>query len=110
MATAKKKDYLWFVKAPGHVQVPVIAQDWEQATLEAAQFWGVKWAEIFWQCELVKKTEVIRNMCCRCKRFFNGEGVECEPCRKLRAAEEAEEQAARRRYWKKHFLRESSRG
>lgn len=38
------------------------------------------------------------------------EGVECEPCQKLRAAEEAEEQAARRRYWKKHFLRESSRG
>ena len=65
MATAKKKDYLWFVKAPGHVQVPVIAQDWEQATLEAARFWGVKWAEIFWQCELVKKTDVIRNMCCR---------------------------------------------
>lgn len=110
MATAKKRDYLWFVTAPGHVQVPVVAPDWEQATLEAAHFWGVSWAKIFWQCELVKKTDVMKNVCCRCKRYFNGEGVECDPCRKLRFTEEQNARAANRQYWKKHFARESSRG
>lgn len=110
MATARKRDYLWFITAPGHVQVPVVAPDWEQATVEAARFWGVPWAKIFCQCELVRKSEVLRNVCIRCKRHFNGEGVECEPCQKLRAIEEKEAQAAARRYWKKqHYLREKSR-
>ena len=86
MATARKRDYLWFITAPGHVQVPVVAPD----------------------CELVRKSEVLRNVCIRCKRHFNGEGVECEPCQKLRAIEEKEAQAAARRYWKKHYLREKS--
>lgn len=72
------------------------------------RFWGVPWAKIFCQCELVRKSEVLRNVCIRCKRHFNGEGVECEPCQKLRAIEEKEAQAAARRYWKKHYLREKS--
>ena len=108
VATARKRDYLWFITAPGHVQVPVVAPDWEQAPVEAARFWGVPWAKIFCQCELVRKSEVLRNVCIRCKRHFNGEGVECEPCQKLRAIEEKEAQAAARRYWKKHYLREKS--
>mgnify|MGYP007027435130 CR=1 FL=1 len=67
MATAKKRDYLWFIKA------------------------------------------VIRNVCCRCGKHFNGDGVECEPCRRIRAVEERNARAAERRYWKKHFARESSK-
>lgn len=109
MATAKKRDYLWFIKAPGHVQVPVMAPDWEQATVQAARFWGANWGKIFWQCELVRKTEVLRNVCCRCGKHFNGDGVECEPCRKIRAVEERNARAAEQRYWKKHFARESSK-
>lgn len=108
MATAKKKEYLWFIKAPGHAQVPVVAADWEQATLEAAHFWDVPWAKIFWQCELVRKTAVIRNVCCRCGRHFNAPGVECEPCRMIRATEEQNAQAAERRYWQRHYIRKSS--
>ena len=105
MGTAKKKEYLWFVKAPGHAQVPVVAADWEQATLEAARFWNVPWAKIFWQCELVSRTTVVKNVCHRCGRYFNGEGVECEPCQKLRAVEEKNAQAAERRYWQRHYAR-----
>ena len=109
MATARKRDYLWFITAPGHVQVPVVAPDWEQATVQAARFWGANWGKIFWQCELVRKTEVIRNVCCRCGKHFNGDGVECEPCRRIRAVEERNARAAEQRYWKKHFARESSK-
>ena len=73
MATAKKRDFLWFITAPGHVQVAVI-----------------------------------RNVCCRCGKHFNGEGVECEPCQKLRAAEEKNAKAAERRYWREHFTNEKA--
>ena len=108
MATTKKQEYLWFITAPGHAQVPVVAPDWEQATVKAAQFWGVPWAKIFCRCELVRKTAVIRNVCCRCGKHFNGEGVECEPCQKLRAAEEKNAKAAERRYWREHFTNEKA--
>lgn len=105
---AKPKEYLWFIKAPGHVQVPVVAADWEQATVQAARFWDVPWAKIFCQCELVRKTVVIRNVCCRCGKHFNAPGVECEPCRMIRATEEQNEKAAERRYWQRHYIRKSS--
>ena len=86
-----------------------MAPDWEQATVQAARFWGANWGKIFWQCELVRKTEVIRNVCCRCGKHFNGDGVECEPCRKIRAVEERNARAAEQRYWQKQFARESSK-
>lgn len=105
---AKPKEYLWFIKAPGHVQVPVVAADWEQATVQAAKFWDVPWAKIFCQCELVRKSVVIRNVCCRCGKHFNAPGVECEPCKLIRATEEQNAQAAERRYWQRHYIRKSS--
>ena len=108
MAAAKKRDFLWFITAPGHVQVPVVAPDWEQATVKAAQFWGVPWGKLFCRCEMVLKTAVIRNVCCRCGKHFNGEGVECEPCQKLRAAEEKNVRAAERRYWRAHYIKEKA--
>lgn len=40
---AKKTEWLWFVACEGHVTAPVIAESWEQATVEAAKFWGVRW-------------------------------------------------------------------
>ena len=103
-----EKSICWVVHHPEIGTAFVAAEDWERATVEAARFWGVPWAKIFCQCELVRKSEVLRNVCIRCKRHFNGEGVECEPCQKLRAIEEKEAQAAARRYWKKHYLREKS--
>ena len=89
---AKPKEYLWFIKAPGHVQVPVVAADWEQATVQAARFWDVPWAKIFCKCELVRKSVVIRNVCCRCGVWFHGSGVVCDHCR---SEAEIEERRAR---------------
>ena len=37
----KKDDFLWWVQCEGHYDVPVIAPNWELATVEAAHLWGV---------------------------------------------------------------------
>lgn len=108
MATARKRDYLWFITAPGHVQVPGGRTGLGAGHGGGGPVLGRAVGEDLLQCELVRKSEVLRNVCIRCKRHFNGEGVECEPCQKLRAIEEKEAQAAARRYWKKHYLREKS--
>ena len=49
---SKKDDFLWWVQCEGHYDVPVIAPNWELATVEAAHLWGVPWAKVAARCEL----------------------------------------------------------
>ena len=60
---AKKTEWLWFVACEGHVTAPVIAESWEQATVEAAKFWGVRWGAVAAACELQEKRPVVKNVC-----------------------------------------------
>ena len=52
---SKKDDFLWWVQCEGHYDVPVIAPNWELATVEAAHLWGVPWAKVAARCELREK-------------------------------------------------------
>lgn len=97
---ANKKEYLWWVKAEDLCKVPVIAETWEQATLEAALFWGVPWAKVVAKCELVEKLPVVRNVCVRCGTLFNGSGVMCEHCRSEAEIEARRSAAASSRYFR----------
>ena len=45
MAGSRKKEFVFFVKHPNHTTVPVIAENWEQATMKAAEFWGIGWGQ-----------------------------------------------------------------
>lgn len=60
---SKKDDFLWWVQCEGHYDVPVIAPNWELATVEAAHLWGVPWAKVAARCELREKLPVVRNVC-----------------------------------------------
>lgn len=66
----KKDDFLWWVQCEGHYDVPVIAPNWELATVEAAHLWGVPWAKVAARCELREKLPVVRNVCQRCGKIF----------------------------------------
>ena len=71
----KKADFLWWVQCEGHYDVPVIAPNWELATVEAAHLWGVPWAKVAARCELREKLPVVRNVCQRCGKIFHGSAV-----------------------------------
>lgn len=98
---AAKKEWLWFVACEGHVTAPVIAEDWELATVEAARFWGVPWATVAAQCELQEKRPVVKCVCCRCGTWFHGSGVMCDHCRSETEIEERRVKAAKQRYFRR---------
>lgn len=100
-AKTKKKEWLWFVSCEGHATMPVIAESWEQATVEAARLWGVRWGAVAALCELEEKRPVIRNVCCRCGTWFHGSGVVCDHCRSEAEIEERRVRAAKKNYFRR---------
>lgn len=98
---AAKKEWLWFVSCEGHVTAPVIAESWEQATVEAARFWGVRWGAVAAMCELQEKRPVVKNVCYKCGVYFHGSGVVCDHCRSEAEIEERRAQAAKRNYFRR---------
>lgn len=98
---AAKKEWLWFVSCEGHVTAPVIAESWEQATVEAARFWGVRWGAVAAMCELQEKRPVVKNVCYKCGAYFHGSGVVCDHCRSEAEIEERRMQAAKKNYFRR---------
>ena len=62
----KKQIYIWWVKHPDHTTAVVIAESWEQATMEAAKWWEVPWGKVVALCEEEKREALARGMCCDC--------------------------------------------
>lgn len=94
MAT-KDKNILWEVGCEGHTDAWVIADNWEQATVKAAEFWGVSWRSVAALCELKnKKVGCKNNVCYKCGRVYYGALPLCDICKKTAVLEEQE---ARRR-------------
>lgn len=79
-AKSKKTDFLWWVQCEGYPDVPVIAENWEQATVGAARLWCEPWSKVAARCELREKLPVVRCVCQRCSRIFHGEGTLCDDC------------------------------
>lgn len=96
MAGSRKKEFVFFVKHPNHTTVPVIAENWEQATMKAAEFWGIGWGKVAALCECERTWETHRCVCNRCGTVFHGEEALCDKCT---AALQDEER--RRREWLK---------
>ena len=96
MATKKSTGTMWKIACEGHPVAYVAADNWEQATLEAARYWGVPWRRIAARCELVEKSIYVRNICPKCGRMFNREGVLCTVCRESeRSYREERERSAK---------------
>ena len=96
----KNKLILWEVGCEGHLNVWVAAPNWEQATIEAAIFWGVPWREVAAYCVEKKRIEAPRrNICVRCKRIYYGKLPLCSVCEKvMKTAEEENQRRLRRMY------------
>lgn len=91
---AKKKEYVFFVRHPQHTIAIVIAENWEQATVKAAEFWGVRWSKVVALCECERKMDAHKGVCMDCGRVFYGGEVICPHCTAKRKDEER-----RRREW-----------
>ena len=87
----KRKDILWRVGCEGHTDAWVCAENWELATVKAAEFWGVRWGEVASKCEEKKRVYgAPRNVCCRCGRFYYAPPPMCDICVKSVKLEEEE--------------------
>ncbi|MBR2928559.1 MAG: hypothetical protein IKC24_05330 [Oscillospiraceae bacterium] len=88
----KSKEYIFFVKHPQHTIAPVIAENWEQATVKAADFWGVKWGKVAALCECERKMGTHKGVCMDCNKVFYGGEVICPMCLRARKDEERRKQ------------------
>lgn len=89
------------VRHPDHCAAYVVADNWEQATVKAAEFWGVPWASVVFDCELEKTMEARRGVCSRCRRIIYSNRELCDACRKVL---ETEEKTVRERMKKTWYL------
>ena len=78
-----KKQICWVVAHPEIGTAFVTADSWGQATVAAADFWGVPWGKYVAGMELRQKKAARRHLCCRCGRIFHSPGDLCEACIKI---------------------------
>ena len=74
---ASKQSTCWVIEHPEIGTAFVVADSWEQATVRAAEFWGVSWARTVSGMELVRRKDARKNICCRCGQIFHGSGDLC---------------------------------
>lgn len=112
MAAIKKAnpDYIWWVSHPEHTVAVVRAENWEQATLAAAEWWGVPWAKVAALCEARKMERAPRCVCVKCGIVFHGEGLRCARCEAEEKDAELNYQAQNRRYWREMGPRKAMPG
>lgn len=96
---ASKKSTCWVIEHPEIGTAFVVADSWEQATVRAAEFWGVSWARTVSGMELVRRKDARKNICCRCGQIFHGSGDLCGACEKILRTEEAETSRRLRETW-----------
>ena len=87
---ASKQSTCWVIEHPEIGTAFVVADNWEQATVRAAEFWGVSWARTVSGMELVRRKDARKNICCRCGQIFHGSGDLCGACEKILRTEEDE--------------------
>ena len=89
MARTPNKDILWEVGCEGHTDAWVVAPDWAQATMKAAEFWGVAWREVAAKCIEKRRIKAPpHNICTRCGRIYAGRLPFCAACEKVARTEE----------------------
>lgn len=102
----KEKRSVWFLRAPGHPLAIVAAENFEQASVKAAQYWDVPWAKVAWQIETERKIEQRTNVCAECGSVFNNSREAlCERCRTRRQRQREEMQKAAGAYRRREFYR-----
>lgn len=100
----------WLVGHPEHCTVPVLAPDWELATVGAARLWGVPWAKVAAECRPEGKKVAKKLVCIKCGRVdYSQRGETAEAghdglCAECRLIIRQDEENARRRMNKTWYL------
>lgn len=104
---AVSKEQVWFLRHEGHGVAIVRAANFEQATVAAAKFWGVRWGEVAAGIEVERKKPLLNNICARCgKMFQGGREILCTPCERAQREEDAE-QVRLRHVLRKRYIKEA---
>lgn len=96
----KSKQKLCYVV--GHDDFPnayVIADNWELATIKAAEYWDVPWKKVAAECYLVKCHVALQNICERCGKRYFGELPLCAKCRVEERDALLNAKARNKKYW-----------
>lgn len=100
MAKAKKDiSRVYVVRLEGHCPAYVQAESWLEATVRAAEFWGIPWGAHVAYMELEKTMEARKNVCHRCRRVVYGEHELCPACEKVRDTEREQAAIRRKKTW-----------
>lgn len=94
-----KKAVCWVVELPGRSPAYVVADSWEQATVKAAEFWGVPWGRNVAHMKLQQKMESRKNVCLKCRKIFYEKGELCAVCESARRADAASAVARKKHTW-----------
>lgn len=83
------------------VQLPVTAETPEQATVEAARFWGIPWTRALQDMDVEQGRELPRRLCPRCGNYvFESQEDYCEKCRRELAVEKENLRRRAARYFR----------
>lgn len=98
----KNQTFVWWVDHPEHTVAPVIAPNWEQATVEAAKWWEVPWKKVAATCSLKNKDRIKHGVCCECGGTTwdpVGTKVRCSKCEAIARQKEETQRARNRRFY-----------
>lgn len=99
MAGKKNIAECWVVTLEGRCPAYVVAESWEQATVKAAEFWGVPWGANVAHMGLQQKMEARKNVCLQCRRIFYGDGELCTVCETARVQDRRRAEQRMKETW-----------
>lgn len=85
----KKKTVCWAIQHPELGTAWVIADDYERATVKAAEWWGVP-GQACGQMRELTRIPYMRNVCPKCGQIYNSDETMCEKCLKIQETERQE--------------------
>lgn len=86
----KKRAVCWAIRHPELGTAWVIADDYEQATVKAAEWWGVPWGKNVAQMREQARVPYMRHVCPRCGQIYNSDEPMCDKCLKIQETEQQE--------------------
>ena len=99
MAGKKNVSVVYEVRLEGRGPAFVQAESWPEATVRAAEFWGIPWGAHVANMEQGRTYEARKNVCHACRRVIYGERELCEACEAAREQDRRMAEQRMKRTW-----------
>lgn len=100
MAKTESKRIVWWVEHPDHPIAIVAAPNWEQATVEAASWWGVPWGRVAALCSEQRREELPKFVCADCRAIMYGRDGNRTRCALCENVARNKSKRDGKRYWR----------